>query len=445
MPCAKKTDAKQIDVKPLDKVGLIKDWPADKVERHKVSDLIPYARNARTHSDEQVAQIAASIREWGWTTPVLVDETGSIIAGHGRVMAARKLGITEVPVMVASGWTEAQKKAYVLADNQLALNAGWDMDLLKVEVGDLNAEGFDLDLIGFDDKLLAGLLADETEGLTDPDEVPEPPVDPVSVPGDVWVLGNHRIICGDCTDADVVAKVLGPVKPHLMVTDPPYGVEYDADWRNKAMRADGTKDGGRAVGKVLNDDKADWREAWALFPGDVAYVWHAGNMAHVVAESLLSVGLNIRAQIVWAKSQFVIGRGDYHPQHEPCWYAVQKGKPGHYDGGRKQSTLWQIQKPKKSETGHSTQKPVECMKRPIENNSSPGQAVYEPFSGSGTTIIAGEMTGRYIHAVELNPAYVDVAVKRWQDFTGKKAVLEQNGRTFDEMKDERCKESSTAQ
>jgi len=413
-------------------------WPADQVERRKVSELIPYARNSRTHSDEQVAQIAASIREWGWTTPVLCDDKGSIIAGHGRVMAARKLGLSEVPVMTATGWSEAQKRAYILADNQLALNAGWDMDLLKVEIQELAGDDFDLDLIGFDDKTLAGLLNDPTEGLTDADETPEPPADPVTVLGDVWILGKHRIICGDSTDALVSEKVLNGVKPHLMVTDPPYGVEYDADWRNHAKRANGKAIGGKAIGKVENDDKADWREAWALFPGDVAYVWHAGNMAHTVAESLLACDFGIRAQIIWAKSQFVIGRGDYHPHHEPCWYAVRKGKPGHYDGGRKQSTLWQIDKPKKSETGHSTQKPVECMKRPIENNSSPGQAIYEPFSGSGTTIIACEMTGRSCHAIELNPAYVDVAIIRWQDFTGQKAILEgSDAKTYEDIKAQR--------
>lgn len=416
--------------------GLIK-WPADKVERRPVAALIPYARNARTHSDAQVAQIAASIKEWGWTTPVLIDSEGSIIAGHGRIMAARKLGLAEVPVMVAEGWTDAQKKAYVLADNQLALNAGWDSDLLALELKDLDANGFKLDLIGFDDNFLASLLTDKTEGLTDPDEVPEAPADPVSVLGDVWVMGKHRIICGSSTEADTVGKLLGDVKPHLMVTDPPYGVEYDADWRNKALRSDGSPSDGRAVGKVLNDDKADWREAWALFPGDVAYVWHAGNKAHIVAESLMACDFGIRAQIIWGKSQFVIGRGDYHPQHEPCWYAVRKNKKGHYDGGRKQTTLWQIDKPKKSETGHSTQKPVECMKRPIENNSNAGQAIYEPFSGSGTTIIAGEMTGRHVYAIELNPAYVDVAVQRWQEFTGQAATLEGDGRTFAEIKGQR--------
>ena len=412
-------------------------WPADQVERWPVDKLVPYARNSRTHSDTQVAQIAASIKEWGWTTPVLVSEDGTLIAGHGRVMAARKLGLQEVPVMIARGWTEAQRRAYVLADNQLALNAGWDMDLLSIEMQDLNADGFDLSLIGFDDKMLDALLADKPEdGLTDPDDVPEPPADPVSKLGDVWVMDRHRLICGSSTEADTVGKLLGDVKPHLMVTDPHYGVEYEAGWRNEAL---GGKVGGRATGTVKNDDNADWREAWALFPGDVAYIWHADKHSPAVAESLLSVGLHIRTQIIWAKSQFVIGRGDYHSQHEPCWYAVRKGKPGQYDGGRKQSTLWQIDKPKKSETGHSTQKPIECMKRPIENNSSPGQAIYEPFSGSGTTIIAGEMTGRHVYAVELNPVYVDVAVKRWQDFTGKTATLESDGRTFAEISESSAK------
>jgi DNA modification methylase len=404
--------------------------PADKVEKWPIERLIPYARNSRTHSDEQVAQIAASIREWGWTTPVLVDEAGMIIAGHGRIMAARKLGLAQVPVMVAEGWSEPQKRAYVLADNQLAMNAGWDMDLLKLEMQELQALDFDLDLLGFDEKALSNILAQENEGLTDPDATPEVPETPVTQPGDIWVLGKHRIACGSSTDAHTVEALLAGVKPHLMVTDPPYGVEYDANWRNEAVRSTGKAIGGRAVGKVLNDDKADWREAWALFPGDVAYVWHAGLYAATVAESLAACDLLPRSQIIWAKQQFAIGRGDYHWQHEPCWYAVRKGKPGHYDGGRKQSTLWEIAKPQKSETGHSTQKPVECMKRPIENNSSPGQAVYEPFSGSGTTIIAGEMTGRCVYAIELNPAYVDVAIKRWQDFTGQKAVLESTGEPF---------------
>lgn len=405
------------------------DWPAARVELRPIDALVPYARNARTHSEDQVAQIAASIREWGWTVPVLVDEDGGLIAGHGRVLAARKLGIEEVPTMVATGWTEAQKRAYVLADNKLALNAGWDADLLRVELADLQAFDFNLALTGFSEDELAGLLAEKTEGLTDPDEVPEAPTEPVAQPGDVWILGKHRLVCGDSTHADTVAKALNGVTPHLMVTDPPYGVEYDPAWREQA----GVAASGSAKGKVLNDDNADWREAWALFPGDVAYVWHAGLFAGVVGDSLTACGLQLRSQIIWDKGQLVLSRGDYHWEHEPCWYAVRKGAKGHWAGDRKQTTIWHIPKPRKSETGHGTQKPVECMKRPIENNSSPGQAVYEPFSGSGTTIIAGEMAGRAVHAIELNPAYVDVAITRWQNFTGAPATLAANGCTFEDV------------
>lgn len=404
-------------------------WPADKVERKSVSALVPYARNARTHSEEQVAQIAASIREWGWTVPVLVDEEGGLIAGHGRVLAARKLGLTDIPVMVAAGWSEARKRAYVLADNKLALNAGWDDELLRVELTELQAFDFDLGLIGFTDDELASLTTDQSVGLTDPDEIPETPIEPVAKPGDVWLLGKHRLVCGDSTDADTVAKALGGVTPHLMVTDPPYGVEYEPAWREKA----GIGASGSAKGKVLNDDKADWREAWALFPGDVAYVWHAGLFGGIVGDSLAASGFQLRSQIIWDKGQLVLSRGDYHWEHETCWYAVKKGAKGHWSGDRKQTTIWRIPKPRKNETGHSTQKPVECMKRPIENNSSVGQAVYEPFSGSGTTIIAGEMTGRVVHAIELNPAYVDVAIKRWQDFTGQAAILDGDGRAFAEL------------
>lgn len=409
-------------------------WPADEVMRIPVNSLIPYDKNARTHSDEQVEQIAASIREWGWTMPVLVDEQNSIIAGHGRVLAARKLGLPDVPVVVARGWNSAQKRAYVIADNQLALNAGWDKSLLTGELGALKEANFNLDLLGFGDFALAGLMVDRTAGLTDPDEVGKPPAEPTSVLGDVWLLGRHRIVCGDSTDADVVAKCLNGVSPHLMVTDPPYGVEYDADWRNRADRANGKPYGARAVGVVQNDDRADWREAWALFPGEVAYVWHAGRFASDVQGSLEACGFEIRSQIIWAKDRFAISRGHYHWQHEPCWYAV-KGT-GHWAGDRSQTTLWNISH-SKSETGHSTQKPVECMRRPIENNSNAGQAVYEPFSGSGTTIIAGEMTGRSVHAIELNPAYVDVAVERWQNFSGIDATHEESGKTFNDTKSER--------
>ena len=402
-------------------------WPADRVERLSVSKLVPSARNARTHSDGQIAQLAASIEKWGWTMPILVDEAGGIIAGHGRVMAAHRLGIDAVPVMVAAGWSDDKKRAYMLADNKLTLNADWDLERLAIELADLRASDFDVSLIGFDDSELEALLKNEG-GLTDPDEVPEPPAIPVSRPGDVWVLDRHRLVCGDCTDPLVVDNALNGVKPHLMVTDPPYGVEYDASWRNTAPiqreRTGGRRQviGGRAIGKVSNDDRSDWRAAWVLFPGDVAYCWHGGAHAASSQSALELSGFEIRCQIIWRKNNIVISRGHYHHQHEPCWYAVREGSTGHWNGSRTETSVWDIDKPQKSETGHSAQKPVECMKRPIENNSSRRQAVYDPFVGSGTTIIAAEMTGRRCHAIEINPVYVDVAVKRWENFTGNKAV-----------------------
>ena len=401
-------------------------WPADAVERWPLERLIPSARNARTHSPAQVAQLAASIREWGWTVPVLVDEEGILIAGHGRVMAARQLGLASVPVMVARGWSEAQRRAYALADNRIALSAGWDEDMLRLELDALSG-GFDLALTGFDDAEVAGFLADLTVGLTDPDEVPALPEQPVTRSGDVWVLGRHRLVCGDSTDSKTVEVALAGERPHLMVTDPPYGVEYDPAWRNRAGLG-----ATQRLGKVENDDRADWREAWALFPGEVAYVWHGALHATTVAASLEASGFGLRAQIIWAKDRLVLGRGNYHWQHEPCWYGV-RGK-GHWSGDRKQTTLWQIpSRDQDAQTTHGTQKPVECMRRPMENNSSPGQAVYEPFSGSGTTIIAAEQSGRVCHAVELSPAYVDVAVLRWQAFTGRQAVRESDGAVFDRL------------
>jgi len=405
-----------------------------------VADLIPYVGNARTHSDAQVAQIAASIREFGFTNPILVDGTNGVIAGHGRLLAARKLGMTVVPVIELAHLTDAQKRAYVLADNKLALNAGWDLDLLRLELGALQDAGFDLDLVGFDAGELDALFAVPTAGRTDPDDVPDVPENPVTRPGDIWLLGRHRLICGDATDGAVAERLLDGVRPHLMVTDPPYGVDYDPAWRNRAGLS-GTK----RVGKVLNDHRADWRDAWALFPGDVCYVWHGALHATTVADSLAACEFSIRAQIIWAKDRLVMSRGHYHWQHEPCWYAVRDGGQGHWAGDRKQTTLWTI--PTKdlarhncpdAATVHGTQKPVECMRRPMVNNSSPGQAIYEPFSGSGTTIIAAEMEGRACYAVEPSPAYVDVAVRRWEAFTGQQAVLAGDGSSFAEVAVERA-------
>jgi hypothetical protein len=327
-----------------------------------------------------VAQIAASIREWGWTNPVLVAEDGTIIAGHGRVLAAQRLGLTEVPVMVARGWSESQRRAYVIADNAIPLNAGWDLDKLKIELADLSVAGFDLDLVGFGDAL-EGLLADRTAGLTDPDDAPPLPVDPVSAPGDVWLLGRHRLVCGDATEPETVAKCLNRVTPHLMVTDPPYGVEYDPAWRAKA----GVNLSRAKLGKVANDDRADWREAWSLFPGSVAYVWHAGRHASTVQESLQAAGFEVRSQIIWSKERFALSRGHYHWQHEPCWYAVRGS--ANWQGDRKQSTVWHINAREDQGLGHGTQKPVECMKarsrttpRPGRRSTSPSAARAPPSS-----------------------------------------------------------------
>lgn len=407
-----------------------------RVERRGIDELIPYARNSRTHSDGQIAQIAASIREFGFTNPVLVDGENGIIAGHGRVLAARKLGMNDVPCIELSHLSESQKRAYIIADNKLALNAGWDDELLALELGELKADGFDLDLTGFGGAELDALLINDDDDSR-ANSVPEIQETAISEAGNVWILGRHRLMCGDCTDAAAVETLLAGVAPHLMVTDPPYGVEYDANWRNEADRANGKAYGATAVGKVENDDRADWREAWCLFPGDVAYVWHAGRFAGEVQQSLAACNFEIRSQIIWAKPRFAISRGHYHWQHEPCWYAVRKGgSGGHWSGDRSQTTLWAIAH-NKSETGHSTQKPVECMLRPIINNSSPGQAVYEPFSGSGTTLIAAEKAGRACYAMELNPLYVDMAVRRWQEYVGLVAALEGDGRTFDAIAAER--------
>jgi DNA modification methylase len=408
------------------------------VESWEIGKIIPYALNSKKHPDNQIDKIAASMVEFGMDVPVVVDGDGVLIKGHGRRLAAIKLGLTHLPVIIRTDLSPAQVKAARIADNRIS-QSDWDTEFLELELKQLEEMDFDLELTGFDQRELDAFFAEKTEGLTDPDDVPETPIKPVTVLGDVWVLGNHRIVCGDSTDAETVTKVLNGVKPHLMVTDPPYGVGYDASWRLSAMPEKNTKNGSH--GKVMTDSRADWSEAWSLFPGEVAYVWHGERQLIDLAHQLINCGLETRNLIVWAKSQLVIGRGHYHSQHETCWYAVRKKATGHWAGDRKQSTIWQIAKPIKSETGHSTQKPIECMKRPIENNSSPGQAVYEPFSGSGTTIIAGEMTGRSVHAIELNPAYVDVTIKRWQDFTGKEAVLDGAEMTFDEVAESRMSQA----
>lgn len=431
-------------------------WPASKTEMWPLERIIPYDRNPRQHSAEQVDLIARSMVEDGVTAPILVDEDGVIIYGHGRRMGAEKNAFKIYPVVVARGWSEEKKRAYRIKDNSYALLSTWSADLLRVELGELSSAGYEMQLLGFDDVQLVTFMS--VPSGADPEATPEPPVKPITRAGDVWLMGKHRIVCGDCTDADVVDLALNGRKPRLMVTDPPYGVSYDPMWREglgrdiegKAQRVTSGKTVNQfranATGLVKNDDRADWRQAWELFPGDVAYVWSASLHSGVVQFSLEAAGFFARAQIIWNKQTMVFGRGDYHWKHEPCWYAVRKGSPSKWAGDRKQTTVWDIQNHNpmggnkdEEQTGHGTQKPVDCMRRPIENSSKPGDYVYEPFSGSGTTIIAAEMMNRYCLAIELAPEYVDVAVKRWQDFSKGEATLEGDGRTFAEVARARLK------
>ncbi len=400
------------------------------VEAWPVARLIPYARNPR-RNDEAVDRMCAAIREFGFRIPVVARSDGTVVDGHLRLKAAQRLGLPEVPVALADDLSEAQIKAFRLLANRSASWAEWDDELLALELKDLQDAGYDLGLTGFDAGELRTLMEDgPAAGLTDEDAVPEPPAAPVTKPGDLWLLDEHRLLCGDATVATDVERLLAGARPHLLVSDPPYGVEYDPTWRNDAG-VSATK----RTGKVANDDRADWREAWALFPGDVAYVWHAAIHGTTVAESLSACGFDIRAQIVWSKNRFALGRGDYHWQHEPCYYAVRKGTRSHWQGARDQSTLWSIA-PAGAEdaaTPHGTQKPVEAMRRPIVNNSERGEQIYEPFCGSGTTLIAAETVGRRCLAMELDPAYCDVIIRRWQEFTGKPAVLDGEDRVFDDI------------
>jgi DNA modification methylase len=396
-----------------------------------IDSLTPYSNNSRKHSESQVESICNSIKEFGFTNPILIDETNGIIAGHGRLMAARKLNLTSVPCIMLKGLTPNQKKAYVIADNKLALNAEWDMAMLISEVNYLEEQGFKTELMGFSLDELENMKPEKfTQGLCDEDEVPAPLVEPVTKMGDLWILGNHRLLCGDSTEVTIVDRLLGEYKPILMVTDPPYGVNYDPEWRDRDNVGLGV--GERSKGKVDNDDKVDWTAAYSLFTGDIVYVWHAGLHSGDIAAHLKNCGFNLISQIVWAKQHFAISRGDYHWQHEPCWYAVRNGKKHNWQGARDQSTIWNIKNnnsfgnSKPEETwGHGTQKPIDCMARPIENNSAVGDYIYDPFGGSGTTLIACEKLARNCLMLEISPIYCDTIVARWEKFTGLKAILEQ--------------------
>jgi DNA modification methylase len=405
-------------------------WPIDKV--------IPYARNSRKIPERAVDKVAGSIKEFGWRQPIVVDKDGVIIIGHVRRLAAKQLNLTEVPVHVAENLTPAQVKALRLMDNRSHEETDWDLELLGPELEELQSLDFDLELTGFDQHEIEDFLADP-----DLDEranaVPPLPEHPVTRPGDLWVCGPHRIICGDSTNSDVVSRLCGRTKPFLMATDPPYGVEYDPLWREAAGLGQQ-----RQSGKVANDHQADWTAAYKLFTGDVAYVWHAGIHASEVATGLKNAGFEIRAQIIWSKQHFAMSRGHYHWRHEPCWYAVRKGKRSNWRGDRTQSTIWEVPNlnpmggdRNEKATGHGTQKPVELMRRPIVNHTKRGDVVYDPFLGSGTTMMAAELTDRTCYGIDIDPRYIDVSILRWENFNDNDATLEADGRTFEQVKAER--------
>jgi DNA modification methylase len=413
---------------------------AKHIELWLLDKLIPYAKNPRTHSDAQIAQIAASIAEFGFNSPILVDSKAGIIAGHGRLLAARKLELTEVPVIVLDHLTETQKRAYIIADNQLAVNAGWDADLLRLELAALQEEDFDVSLIGFDDEELARLLAaqDATEGLTDEDAIPALPETAVSATGDLWILDNHKLLVGDATDREQVVRLLAADAADLVFSDLPYNVDYEGYTEDRL--------------KIKNDRMSDadfkrFLEAAfhsfriALKPGASLYICHSSSWQREFQNALEAAGFEVRCQVIWAKNTFAWGFGRYKFQHEPIFYCHVAGQKDPWYGDKSQSTLWEEKKPAANRL-HPTMKPVELIERALLNSSKAGDVVADLFGGSGSTLIGCERRGRKARLMELDPKYCDVIVRRFQEYTGKQAVLDRDGRSFDEIAEERRKVAS---
>jgi site-specific DNA-methyltransferase (adenine-specific) len=412
--------------------------PADKIEQWNIDKLIPYARNSRTHSDEQVAQIAASIKEFGFTNPVLIDNEGVIIAGHGRIMAARKLAMTEVPCIRLGHLTKTQIRALVIADNRLALNAGWDNAMLATEFKDLMDLGFDVGLTGFTDDEIEALMPLELEdGLTDPDDAPEAPANPVTVQGDVWVMGKHRLLCGDSTSMDDLARLCENQAVDMWLTDPPYNVAYEG----------GTKEKLTIQNDSMGDDqfRTFLRDAYTaadsvMKAGAVFYIWHADSEGYNFRGAAKDAGWTVRQCLIWKKSSLVMGRQDYHWKHEPCLYGWKDGAGHLWAADRKQTTILEFDKPTRNGE-HPTMKPVALFEYQMLNNTKGGDQILDSFGGSGTTLIAAEKNGRIARVMELDPKYCDVIVTRWQAFTGKHAHLEADGRSFTEVMGERSPNS----
>lgn len=397
------------------------------IEMVPISALKAAAYNPRrdlTTTEER--QLAKSLETFGAVDPAVINEDGTIIGGHQRVkVAASVLGWKTFPC-IRLALDKTKERQLNLALNKI--QGGFDEQMLAQLLTELKDETqADLDASGFDEAELDLLIAKSLarSGLVLPDEVPELPTEPKTLPGDLWVLGRHRLACGDATDASDVKRLLGANRPRLMITDPPYGCDYEPAWRAREAAKGNLSYAARRTGKVPNDDRADWREAWALSPAEVAYVWHGGLHARVALESLEACGFVLRAQIIWGKSHLPISRGHYHWRTEPCYYAVRKGAKAHWIGDRRQTTLWDdIALDENVQGGHGTQKPVEAMARALRNHAG---EVYDPFVGTGTTIIAAEMEGRCCFAMDISPAYVDVARIRWERFSGEEAVLENRG------------------
>lgn len=406
-------------------------WMADKVEPWPTTRLIPYARNARTHSDEQVAQIAASIVEFGFTNPVLAGSDGVIIAGHGRLAAAQRLGLAEVPVVVLDHLTPTQRRALIIADNRIAENSGWDPELLRLEIEALQDDQFDISLTGFDADALSDLLdGEETDqtGQTDDDQIPEVQENPISKPGDVWILGPHRVFCGDATKTESYDALLAGDPVDMVFSDLPYNVNY----------ANSAKDKMRGTHRpILNDNLGDQFGAFleaSLVPmlqhcRGAVYIAMSSSELDTLQTAFRAAGGKWSTFIIWAKNTFTLGRADYQRQYEPILYGWPEGQQRHWCGDRDQGDVWQIKKPAKNDL-HPTMKPVELVERCIRNSTKPGQTVLDPFGGSGTTLIAAEKSGRQARLMELDPKYVDVIVRRWQDWTGQEAILEATGEPF---------------
>ena len=409
-------------------MGKAGEFPAYK--KAKVSELIPYARNSRTHSEAQVSKIASSIKEFGFLNPVITDGQKGIVAGHGRLMAAQKIGMDEVPTIDASHLTEAQRRAYVIADNRLALDAGWDDEMLKIELGDLDAEGFDLSLTGFDLDEIAALTVDEpTEGLTDEDAVPEAPEQPITVEGDVWLLGRHRLMCGDSTSIQHLERLCDGQLVDMWLTDPPYNVAYEGGTKEK-LTIQNDSMSNDAFRQFLCDA---YSAADAVMKkGAVFYIWHADSEGYNFRGAAADIGWPIRQCLIWKKSSLVMGRQDYHWVHEPCLYGWKEGASHLWASDRKQTTILEFAKPSRNGE-HPTMKPVELFEYQMLNNTKGSDLVLDSFAGSGTTAIACEKHGRCARLMELDPKYCDVIIKRWQDFTGKDAIHEESGKPYQEI------------